>query len=65
MRINYTILKDLLRKSAVIVIVLALVQVLYISEQPVIPVLCEKLTQRFPDVCFRVSRKHGAAIRFA
>ena len=37
MRINYTILKDLLRKSAVILIVLALVQVLYISEQPVIP----------------------------
>ncbi len=37
----------------------------FCTEQPVIPVLCEKLTQRFPDVCFRVSRKHGAAIRFA
>ena len=37
----------------------------FCTEQPVIPVLCEKLTQRFPDVSFRVSRKHGAAIRFA
>ena len=45
MRINYTILKDLLRKSAVIVIVLALVQVLYISEQPVIPETLEEYTK--------------------
>ena len=45
MRINYTILKDLLRKSAVILIVLALVQVLYISEQPVIPETLEEYTK--------------------
>ena len=45
MRINYTILKDLLRKSAVIVIVLALVQVLYVSEQPVIPETLEEYTK--------------------
>ena len=45
MRINYTILKDLLRKSAVILIVLALVQVLYVSEQPVIPETLEEYTK--------------------
>ena len=45
MRINYTILKDLLRKSTVILIVLALVQVLYISEQPVIPETLEEYTK--------------------
>ena len=45
MRINYTILKDLLRKSTVILIVLALVQVLYVSEQPVIPETLEEYTK--------------------
>jgi hypothetical protein len=45
MRINYTILKDLLRKSTVILIVLALVQVLYFSEQPVIPETLEEYTK--------------------
>ena len=36
MNINHTILKDLLRKSTVILFVLALVQVIYYAERPVI-----------------------------
>ena len=37
----------------------------FCTEQPVIPVLYGKLSHRFPDVSFSVSRKHGALIRFA
>ena len=34
------------------------------TENPVIPVLAEKLSRRFPDVNFLVSKRHEACIRF-
>ena len=37
----------------------------FCTEQPVIPTLCEKLKQRFPEVSFSVSQKHVPLIRFA
>ena len=45
MNINRTILKDLLRKSTVILFVLALVQVIYYAERPVIPENLEEYTR--------------------
>ena len=35
------------------------------TENPVIPVLADKLSQRFPEVSFFVSKRHEAVIRFA
>lgn len=37
----------------------------FCTEQPVIPFLCDELRQRFPDLSFEVSQRHGAQIRFA
>ena len=37
----------------------------FCTENPVIPVLADKLGTQFPDVCFTVSERHGPCIRFA
>ena len=36
----------------------------FCTEHPVIPVLAEKLQNRFPDVTFLISQKHGQVISF-
>ncbi len=37
----------------------------FCTEQPMIPVLCDRLSQRFPELRFTVSRRHGPLIQFA
>lgn len=59
MSINGTLVKDLLRKSTVLLIVLALVQVLFISERPVIPETLEEYTEKNGPNPIRFSADSG------
>ena len=59
MNINFTIIKDLLRKSTVILFVLALVQVIYFAERPVIPENLEEYTRINGSAPIRFSADSG------
>ena len=59
MNINHTIIKDLLRKSTLILLVLALVQVIYYAERPVVPENLEEYTKINGSAPIRFSADSG------